>query len=328
MKAPETLPRSTVDRALLPPSLVWAQEALASWRFPIFMFCMLGFIQLLMLSSFLIPAGDDQLGLFAESFKVWCFGYDPETGRIEQAYVVMLLVNPLVLAAVVTMVWWEPLRQLRAQRPAGLWRPPALALVLTLGLGAGLVAMGPPVEAQTGPLAFPADELRTAYQPPAFTLTNQDGQPVELASLQGRVVLVTAVYATCGYTCPMIMAQTKRVVDALSPEERESLTVIAITLDPRNDTQEALANMARSQEISAPLYNLVTGEPAEVERVLDRLGITREWNEETGQIDHANLFLLIDRGGRIAYRLSLGEQQEPWLVEAIQLLVGEGQPRT
>ncbi len=138
MKNTEALPpmststtrTSPVGVSPLPSSLVWAQEALASWRFPIFMFCMLIFIQLLLLSSFLIPAGEDQLGVFAESFKVWCFGYDPETGHIEQAYVVMLLVNPLVLAVVVTMVWWEPLRQLRVERPAGLWRPPALALVL------------------------------------------------------------------------------------------------------------------------------------------------------------------------------------------------------
>ena len=43
----------------------------------------------------------------------------------------------------------------------------------------------------------------------------------------------------------------------------------------------------------------------------------------TRMIDHANLFLLLDREGRIAYRLSLGDQQERWLVTALQVLLRE-----
>ena len=59
----------------------------------------------------------------------------------------------------------------------------------------------------------------------------------------------------------------------------------------------------------APLYNLVTGEADEVERVLDDMGVARQRDPETGIIDHASLFILVDRDGKVAYRLGLGERQ-------------------
>jgi cytochrome oxidase Cu insertion factor (SCO1/SenC/PrrC family) len=61
----------------------------------------------------------------------------------------------------------------------------------------------------------------------------------------------------------------------------------------------------------------------EVNDVLDRLEISRSANPMSGEIDHANLFLLIDKGGKLAYRLTLGAQQEQWLVEALRVLVAE-----
>ena len=45
-------------------------------------------------------------------------------------------------------------------------------------------------------------------------------------------------------------------------------------------------------------------------RSLDRMQMARDRDPETGVINHANLFLLIDRDGRLAYRLGLGERQQ------------------
>jgi cytochrome oxidase Cu insertion factor (SCO1/SenC/PrrC family) len=53
------------------------------------------------------------------------------------------------------------------------------------------------------------------------------------------------------------------------------------------------------------------------------LQIARERNPQTGMIDHANLFIVLDRKGTIAYRFTLGEHQEHWLARALQLLTRE-----
>ncbi|RMG13864.1 MAG: SCO family protein [Planctomycetota bacterium] len=310
-----------------PPSArfaAWTLETLRGWRFPSFMIFTLSFAQLVLLALLFVPPAETGLGAFAESFKTWCFGYDPATGEVEPGYVIMLLANPFLLDLVILGVWWIPLREVLRERPRALLRSAGAAALVTALFAGALASFAE--ERPRGPLPFPAEELRIALTPPDFELTDQEGAPVSLHALRGRVVLVTAVYATCGFTCPMIMGQSKRALAELTPEEREEITVVGITLDPAHDTPEVLARMAEGQGVAAPLYRLVTGPPPEVERVLDRFGVERHRNPETGIIDHANLFLLIDRRGRIAYRLSLGDQQERWLATALRLLVREPSP--
>lgn len=307
--------------ALLPAPLRWATDVLSGWAFPSFMLFTLTLAQVLLFVLMLTPPAESGFGAFAEAFKVWCFDYDPATGSIAWVYPAMLLLNPLMLDLILVGVWWVPLRDMLREHPRSLLKPAAVSVALISVLSALMFAFEP--VRPTGELPFPAEVLRIHREPPQFTFTNHEGDPVSLESLRGRVVLVTAVYATCGYTCPMIMGQTKRVVAGLTPEEVADLTIVGITLDAERDTQEALAAMAAAQQVKAPLFNLVRGEPAKVEKVLDAFEVARSRNAETGMIDHANLFVLIDRDGKIAYRLTLGDQQERWLGTALRVLLKE-----
>ncbi len=291
-----------------------------SWRFPSFMLIVVALYMIVELAILFIPPAPDGLGAFAEDFRTWCFGYDPATGRMEWSYLVMFLTQPLILGAVIYAFWRRPLREIM-RRPLALAPYASAALVLVLACGVGFASFKD--SPKNGELPFPAEELRTAFTPPSFTLTDQDGKTVSLESLRGRVVLVTAVYATCGFTCPMIMGQTKRSVGELDDRQRDGLSIVAITLDPEHDTPDVLAQMAKGQGISSPLYHLATGDPKTVNGVLDGFSVARTRNPETGVIDHANLFVLIDRTGRIAYRMSLGDRQERWLVSALKLLLAE-----
>jgi protein SCO1/2 len=293
----------------------------ASDRFAAFVLLLLVLFTGLVLALLLVPPAPSGLGAFAADFRIWCFGQDPRSGRLEWGYVASTVAQPLVLGAIVVAVWQRPLAQALRQ-PKRLLAPALAALTVVSAAGAGFAAFA---DRTLGPdTPFPAERLRTALVPPQFTLLNQDGAPVELRGLRGRLVLVTGVYSSCGLTCPMIMGQTRRVIAALSPRQREGLTVVAITLDPARDDPARLKAMAIGQEVDAPLFNLVTGDPPVVESVLDAFGITRRRDPETGIIDHANLFILIDRAGRIAYRFTLGDLQERWLREAIHLLLNEG----
>jgi protein SCO1/2 len=173
-------------------------------------------------------------------------------------------------------------------------------------------------------LAFPAEALRTAELPPTIELTNHLGEPFSLKDdTQGDVVMITALYASCPHTCPAIIQQAKRVADRLSEEQRQDLHILGITMDPENDSPEALAELAEMHGLVAPLFEFLTGDPDEVNALLDQFGVLRERNLETGVIDHVNLYFLLDRQGKIAYRLTLGDQQERWLESALAVLLEE-----
>jgi protein SCO1/2 len=294
---------------------------LATWRFPAVVLPLLFCWEALLAGILWLPAAGPG---FADEFRVWCFGYDPATGRVESGYVLTMLTSPLLVAGLVWLVWGRPLRRVLRRCPRAVV-PHALLGGALAALPLGLALW--PLASRSGAggeLPFPAEELRTALPAPVLDLVDHRGQRLELATLRGRVVLVTAVYARCAFTCPMIFAQSKAALAQLSAREREELSVLGITLDPVHDDTMTLAGLAQAQSIAPPLFRLLTGEPATVERTLDAFGFTRSRDPVTGVIDHANLFVLIDRDGRVAYRFTLGERQQRWLVSALRLLLAEG----
>ncbi len=292
--------------------------------FALFMISALMFWNALILALMFLPSAPGPLGAFSEDFRRRCLEYDAATGSVVWANALPYITVPVVLAVATTLVY---ARQLGAalRRPLALSICVGAALVAVSIAGAGLISMAatplPGQDATDTP--FPADKLRTRLSAPQFTLTNQDGDLMSPQSFVGDVVMLTAVYASCPDYCPMILHQAKQAVAALTDSERESVHVIAVTLDPARDDPAALAAMAQGHRIAAPQWNLVTGDVRDVNRVLDDMGVWRAWNVENGRLDHNNVFLLIDRQGLLAYRFSLGEVQQAWLTEALRLLAQE-----
>jgi cytochrome oxidase Cu insertion factor (SCO1/SenC/PrrC family) len=302
------------------PSIEVISRFLSGGAFPVFAISLLACWEVFLVGVLLVPPSPSPLGAFAEDFRIWCFGYDPATGRTEWAYVFSMLVPQLMLGGFIALFWWEPLHEmLREPKRAAVHAGAAVLIIAGSTLGFDFSGSAP----ASGELPFPAEGIRTAFDAPKLSLINQESSPVDLEALRGRVVLLTAVYASCGHTCPLILSQTQAALADLGPAELQDLTVIAVTLDPRADSTEVLARLADGYGLETPLYNLVTGPSQQVERVLDDMQVARCRDPETGVIDHANIFLLIDRAGTIAYRLSLGERQKTWLTAALRVLLKE-----
>ena len=288
--------------------------------FPAFALSLLICWAIFLIAMLLVPADASGFGAFAEDFRIWCFGYDPATGRTEIGYVMSMILPQFMIGGLIAYFWWEPLRELCVQ-PRRIARYFGAAALLVAGASVGFASTTG--QALQGELPFPAEELRTSHDAPQFELTNQLRQTVGPAAFEGNVVILTAVYASCPHTCPLILTQAKRAIAELSPEERADLRVIAVTMDPEHDSPDVLHRLAQNHGMESPLYNLVTGASADVEPLLDRMEIARQRDPETGIINHANLFLLIDREGRVAYRLGLGERQQRWLTSALRILLRE-----
>lgn len=302
------------------PGLGAVYRFMAGGGFPAFALTLIAGYELLLIGLLIAPPAPAGLGAFAEEFRIWCFRYDPATGRVEWMYAIGVIGPPLLMAGLLTLVWWEPLRALIA-RPRALLRYMLAAGLVVVASAGGLATID--ASSSRGELPFPAEALRTAQRAPELRLVNQVGERFDLEEQRGRVVVLTGVYASCPHACPLILAQARRVIEELSPAERDDLRLVAVTMDPGYDSREVLAELADRHGLSAPVYNLVTGSPVEVDHVLDAIGLTRSRDPETGVIDHANLFVLIDRDGKIAYRLTLGELQERWLASALRVLLGE-----
>ena len=78
----------------------------------------------------------------------------------------------------------------------------------------------------------PAEELPgdSVYRIPA-RLTDSTGREFHFAEAAGQVRLVSMFYANCGYVCPMLIEQVRRVESSLDDAERARLRVLMISID-------------------------------------------------------------------------------------------------
>ncbi len=304
----------------LPRGLSHLYEFFSSFRFPVLTLGVMVSVELFQVLMLLLPASESGLGAFAEEFRVWCYGLDPVHGGLEWGYVLMFLAQPAVMSLVLAVVWKDPIRQVFRNTPRKTVPYFCVSAVLVTAVLVSLISLGSPAQAKA---VFPAVALRTAKDAFPVDLDNQDGQRVTLESLRGQVVVLTGVYATCGHTCPLIMGQARRAIGKLTAPERAQIRLLAITLNPEYDKTPVLKQASVRYQAPAPTYHFLGGDSDRVNKILDAYEIAREMNHDTKQIDHANLFIVLDKRGKVAYRLTLGEQQEQWLTEAMRLLAKE-----
>ena len=136
---------------------------------------------------------------------------------------------------------------------------------------------------------------------PAFSLVDQAGQPVTLASLRGTTLLLDFVYTHCMGPCPILTAKHVELQRALPPETRAHTRFVSITLDPANDTPAALTRYAQDRGADLSDWSFLTGPEADVADVVRRFGVGTLRTPD-GAIDHVVATFVVDRDGRIAKR--------------------------
>lgn len=125
------------------------------------------------------------------------------------------------------------------------------------------------------------------------------------ADLEGRPAYVTAVYTNCPDVCPMTMAQTRRVREALGADA-DRVAFVALSFDPARDTPSALRRYAEAWDLGSG-WRLATGDSAAVAGLMDRLSVRTEVSRRDTFADgrvyyalsHTDKALLLDAEGRV-----------------------------
>ncbi|WP_095093188.1 SCO family protein [Pseudomonas sp. Irchel 3A5] len=75
---------------------------------------------------------------------------------------------------------------------------------------------------------------------PDLTMTNQDGQPVQLNGFKDKWTLLFFGYTYCPDICPTTLAQLRQIKSELPKETLSKLRVVLISVDPNRDTPQQL----------------------------------------------------------------------------------------
>ena len=135
---------------------------------------------------------------------------------------------------------------------------------------------------------------------PDFSLIDQARQPVRLASLAGKVVVLNFIYTRCALPqfCPR-MTNTfsvlqRRYADRLGRD----VVLLTVTFDPVRDQPDVLARYAAQWKADARGWHFLTGSPPDVRRVCDLFGI--DVYPDEGLMNHTLRTAVINRRGVLA----------------------------
>jgi cytochrome oxidase Cu insertion factor (SCO1/SenC/PrrC family) len=138
---------------------------------------------------------------------------------------------------------------------------------------------------------------------PGFTLTDQNGATVTLASLRGKVVLMTFLDPVCTTDCPIIGQEFKQVGVRLGSKASE-VELVAIVANPTYRGVQFTQAFDRQEGLDTlPNWLYLTGSLSALVKVWGEYGLTVESLPAGAMSSHNDLAVVIDRSGNIREEL-------------------------
>ncbi len=166
----------------------------------------------------------------------------------------------------------------------------------------------------TGTGTSAADAPRNERAPSAYSVydlggsswRDQSGARRTLASLGGTPRVLAMIYTHCTSTCPLAVAEMKRIEAATDAR----VGLVLVSLDPVRDSVASLAAYAALHELDAARWTLLSGASDDVRDLAYTLGI-RYRLVSPGELAHSNTLTLLDAAGRVVHQQQgLGERDE------------------
>ena len=133
---------------------------------------------------------------------------------------------------------------------------------------------------------------------PDFTLTDGiTGRPTTLSAQQGKVVVLAFLYTHCPDVCPLTAEDFRQAQQKLTDDERERTVFVAVSVDPLQDTPQAVQAFATDHGLAKNFLYLIGG-AAQLQTVWAAYGIRTETDPTTPLVGHSDAIYLLDRKGQ------------------------------
>ena len=171
--------------------------------------------------------------------------------------------------------------------------------VIILGAAPMAAAQASPVADTILARAIDGSSNQVNYRAPAFSLTSQHGQAVTLASLRGKVVLLTFLDPVCTSDCPLEAQEFRQAGQLLGAAWRH-VELVAVVANPVDyqlgytrafDRQEGLAGV--------PNWLYLTGTLPRLRQVWRNYGIAAQVEPAGSMIGHSEVAYVIDQAGHV-----------------------------
>ena len=134
---------------------------------------------------------------------------------------------------------------------------------------------------------------------PDFALIDQDGKPIQLADLKGKIWVADLIFTKCEGICPVMSSNFSKLQNSLA---KTDVRLVSFSVDPEYDSGAVLREYASRYNADPAKWTFVTGHRPTIFSLaktgfllgVDSAGLTPE-----ALVTHSEKFVLIDKQGQM-----------------------------
>lgn len=151
-----------------------------------------------------------------------------------------------------------------------------------------------------------------------YTLTDQDGKGFQLKGLLDKPLVISFIYATCDYACPLITTHLRDAVKEAGGDFGKKFRIITISFAP-DDTPERMKNFGSNFTDNFEDWIFATGDEETISMLARDVGLS--YMKADKGFQHLNFFTVVDTEGKV-YKQIYGIDFKPKTVlESIDMAI-------
>lgn len=134
-----------------------------------------------------------------------------------------------------------------------------------------------------------------------FSYTNQQNEKVTLSDIEGTPTLVNFIFTNCDTVCPPMTFNMTEIQGAIEKEGITDYRILSFSVDPENDTPEALKEFMVPYTINEEKWDFLTGYSQEeiTDLALNSFQAIVQDDPQSDQVIHGTSFYLVDPEGTV-----------------------------
>ena len=130
---------------------------------------------------------------------------------------------------------------------------------------------------------------------PDFSLTNQQGEPLGLSDMAGKIWIADFIFTNCPTICP---AMTQEMARLQSEFVADPVYFVSFSVDPERDTSEVLSRYAKAYGADDRRWHFLTGDKAHIYQLAEQ-GFSLAAGHKGSEVLHSPRFVLVKADGNI-----------------------------
>lgn len=130
--------------------------------------------------------------------------------------------------------------------------------------------------------------------------TTSEDKSFQLQELEGKPTVITMIYTSCQYVCPVVVENMKKIQKAIPVSQAGKVNFVVVSFNPE-DTADKLKEFGKTHDIESPSWILAYGNAKYVRKLAVALGIKYK-KTKSGDYEHDTIVTILDPSGVIKYQ--------------------------